>query len=167
MLSGTRTDPLRIAGVRVADAICFDVAYDDGLYAQVGNDAQLLTVQTSNATFIHTSQIDQQFAISRLRAIETGRWVVVAATNGISGIIAPDGSVTDRAGVRTQDVLVRSVGLGTGITPAVRLGAWPGRLFIGVTVLGLALGLLPYRRNRHTARSERAPRRPLRAMSPE
>ena len=167
MLSGTRTDPLRIAGIRVADAICFDVAYDDGLYAQVGNDAQLLTVQTSNATFIHTSQIDQQFAISRLRAIETGRWVVVAATNGISGIIAPDGSVTDRAGVRTQDVLVRSVGLGTGITPAVRLGAWPGRVFIGVSILGLALGLLPYRRNRHTARSERAPRRPLRAMSPE
>ena len=89
MLSGTRTDPLTIAGVRVGDAICFDVAYDDGLYAQVENGAQMLAVQTSNATFIHTSQIDQQFAISRLRAIETGRYVVVAATNGVSGVIAP------------------------------------------------------------------------------
>ena len=111
MLSGTRTEPLTIAGVRVGDAICFDVAYDDGLYAQVENGAQMLAVQTSNATFIHTSQIDQQFAISRLRAIETGRYVVVAATNGVSGVIAPDGTVLDRAGTRTQDVLVERIGL--------------------------------------------------------
>ena len=48
-------------------------------------------MQTSNAMFINTAQIDQQFEISRLRAVETGRYVVVAAINGVSGIIAPDG----------------------------------------------------------------------------
>ena len=154
MLSGTRTSPLTIAGVSVADAICFDVAYDDGLYAQLGNGAQLVTVQTSNATFIHTTQIEQQFAISRLRAIETGRWVVVAATNGISGIIAPDGTVVDRAGVRTQDVLVRSIGLGTATTPAVRLGAWTGRACVALAVLVLLLELFPYRRKQHRLRTE-------------
>ena len=58
-------------GLKVADAICFDVAYDDGLYAQLSHGGQLVVVQTSNAMFIHTAQIDQQFAISRLRAIET------------------------------------------------------------------------------------------------
>jgi apolipoprotein N-acyltransferase len=159
MLAGTRTEPLSIAGIRVADAICFDVAYDDGLYAQLGNDAQLVTVQTSNATFIHTSQIDQQFAISRLRAIELGRWVVVAATNGISGIIAPDGTVVDRAGIRTRDVLVRQVGLGTGVTPAVRLGSWTGRVCLTLTILGLLLTLVPYRRRQHRQRTESSPRR--------
>ena len=35
MLSGTRREPLDIGGVKVADAICFDIAYDDGLYAQL------------------------------------------------------------------------------------------------------------------------------------
>lgn len=167
MLAGTRQQPLSIAGVEVADAICFDVAYDDGLYAQVRHGADLVTVQTSNATFIHTTQIEQQFAISRLRGIETGRWVVVAATNGISGIIAPDGSVVDRAGVRTQDVLVETVGLGTGTTPAVRLGAWPGRVCLAATVLGLLLELVPYRRQRNTSRAERDPGRLLGAVSPE
>jgi apolipoprotein N-acyltransferase len=154
MLSGTRTSPLSIGGVRVADAICFDVAYDDGLYAQVAEGAQLLTVQTSNATFIHTSQIDQQFAISRLRALETGRYVVVAATNGISGVIAPDGSVLDRAGIRTRDVLVDRVGLVRGETPAVWLGAWTGRVAAAATVLGLMLEVVTYRRNRHRRRTE-------------
>ena len=157
MLAGTRTEPLHIAGVQVADAICFDVAYDDGLYAQLAHGAQLVTVQTSNATFIHTTQIDQQFAISRLRALESGRWVVVASTNGVSGIIAPDGSVAQRAGVRTQAVLERTVGLGEGLTPAVRLGAWTGRACVAATMIGLLLGLVPYRRRRAPA-TDRDPR---------
>ena len=61
------------------------MAYDDGLYAQLSHGGQLVVVQTSNAMFIHTDQIDQQFAISRLRAIETHRYVVVAAINGLTG----------------------------------------------------------------------------------
>ena len=93
MARGTSLEPLRIAGARVADAICFDVSYDDAIHGQVANGGQLITVQTSNAMFINTAQIDQQFEISRLRAIETGRYVVVAAINGVSGIIAPDGEV--------------------------------------------------------------------------
>ena len=161
MLAGTRTEPLSIAGVEVADAICFDVAYDDELYAQLARGGQLVVVQTSNATFIHTDQIDQQFAISRLRAIETGRYVVVAATNGISGVIRPDGSVADRASVRTRAVLEERIGLDEGLTPAVRMGAWPGRLFMGVSALGFLLGVVPYRRQRQAARAERATQRPV------
>ena len=120
MLSGTRTEPLTVDDTRVADAICFDVAYDDGIHAQLRNGADLLVVQTSNATFIKTDQIEQQFEITRLRAIETGRYVAVASTNGVSGIIAPDGTVVDRAEPRTTAVLVDEVGLTDQLTPAVR-----------------------------------------------
>ncbi len=142
MLSGTRTEPLRIAGVSVGDAICFDVAYDDGLRVQLEGGAQLLVVQTSNATFIHTDQIAQQFAISRLRALESRHVVVVAATNGLTGVIDADGRVVDAASPRTQTVLVDSVDLVTGVTPGVRLGPWIGRGSVLGTVLLLAMGLL-------------------------
>ncbi len=127
MLSGTNEQPLRIAGVEVADAICFDVAYDDVFYDQVENGAELLAVQTSNASFIFTDQIDQQFAITRLRAIESGKYLVVASTNGITGVIAPDGSVVASADPRTQKVLLEQVGLRPGVTPGVRAGAVAGR----------------------------------------
>jgi apolipoprotein N-acyltransferase len=147
MLAGTRLTPLSIAGVEVADSICFDVAYDDAIYGQVSRGAQLLTVQTSNATFIHTDQIDQQFAITRLRAIETGRWLAVASTNGVSGVVAPDGSVVASADPRTKAALVETVGLDTAITPAVRIGPWSGRACIALAMLGLLLALFPYRRN--------------------
>lgn len=149
MKSGTRDDPLTIAGTEVADAICFDVAYDDGIYAQVSRGAEMLTVQTSNATFIYTHQIAQQFAITRLRAIETGRWLVVAATNGVSGIIAPDGTVVASAPTRAQAALVEQVALTTSIPPSVRIGPWSGRLCVLLTALGLLLALLPYRRQRN------------------
>ena len=149
MLSGTRQTPLTIAGVQIADAICFDVAYDDGIYAQLLRGGQLLTVQTSNATFIHTSQIEQQFAMSRLRALETGRVVVVASTNGISGIVAADGSVLSQAPVRERAVMLEQIDLSSSITPAVRIGPWFGRLCAALALLGLLPALVPYRRRRH------------------
>jgi apolipoprotein N-acyltransferase len=81
-------------------------------------------VQTNNATYTGTGQLDQQFAISRYRAIETGRTVVVAATNGISGIITPDGTVLQQTEIRTRDLLSAEVELASGRTLGVRLGMW-------------------------------------------
>lgn len=145
MLSGTGVDPLRIDGVEVADVICFDVAYDDTITSQVRNGAELVAVQTSNAMFIHTGQIDQQFAISRLRALETGRTVVVAAINGRSGVIGPDGKVISAIEPRTREVLVQDVRLASGTPPAMVVGPWLGRLAVPFA-LGAALhALLSYR----------------------
>ncbi len=141
MLTGSRDEPLEIGGVLVVDAICFDIAYDDGLTAQLSRGAELLVVQTSNATFIRTNQIDQQFAITRLRAIESGRWTAVASTNGVTGVIAPDGEVVASAEPRTQDVLVERVGLIDSVTPATRIGPWAGRGLALVTVVGVLLAL--------------------------
>jgi len=153
MVRGTSLEPLRVAGVRVADAICFDVAYDDGIGGQVARGAQLVVVQTSNALFSETSQLDQQFEISRLRAVETGRWVVVAAVNGISGVVRPDGTVVASAGAQTSAVLVETVGLGSTITPAVRIGLWPSRLALIFLALHALIGLVTYRRRRRDDRS--------------
>ena len=150
MKAGTRIQPLDIADTRVAAAICFDIAYDDGIHAQVMSGGEAVVVQTSNAMFIHTHQIEQQFEITRLRALETGRTVLVAATNGVSGIIAPDGTVQQRAETRTQAVLEDRVVLATALTPAVRMGPWPGYAAVALTVVGLVL--LPYRRLRDRSR---------------
>jgi apolipoprotein N-acyltransferase len=96
--------------------------------------------------FINTAQIDQQFEISRLRAIETGRYVVVAAINGVSGIIAPDGEVMESADPRTRAVLVGEVTLADELTPAVAMGPWPGRVIVVVTFVSIAFVLVTYRR---------------------
>jgi len=158
MARGTSLEPLRIDGTRIADAICFDVSYDDVIHGQVANGGQLITVQTSNAMFINTAQIDQQFEISRLRAIETGRYVVVAAINGVSGIIAPDGEVLEAADPRTRAVILREVTLADELTPAVAMGPWPGRVIVGITIVSIAFIPVTYRRKERQD-SDRAARR--------
>ncbi len=154
MVAGTDKDPLDIAGIRVADAICFDVSYDDVFVDQVRRGARVAVVQTSNAMFIHTAQIDQQFAMSRLRAIETGRTVVVAAINGRSGIIGPDGRVVADLDKRTSGTAVAEVALAEGTPPSMYVGPWVGRLALWAALVGLCIVAITYRRTR---RSEGSP----------
>ncbi|MBA3308839.1 MAG: apolipoprotein N-acyltransferase [Nocardioidaceae bacterium] len=120
--SGQRVGVLDLGGVVVGDVICFEVAYDGLIRDVVDHGAELLVVQTNNATYTGTGQLEQQFAISRYRAVETGRALVVAATNGISGVIAADGTVLDVSAPRTRDVLSEEVTLARGVTLGVRLG---------------------------------------------
>jgi apolipoprotein N-acyltransferase len=127
--------------------ICFEISYDDLVHDVVDGGAEILVVQTNNATFGGTAQPEQQFAISRLRAIETGRTVLVAATNGISGVIAPDGTVLQRTAMRTQDVLVASVERRTDRTMASRLGSWP-EWVLAALGLGAVVATLLRRRRR-------------------
>ncbi|WP_203335482.1 apolipoprotein N-acyltransferase [Nocardioides limicola] len=146
MVAGDRSDPLWLAGTPIGTMICFDVAYDDVAHALVRDGAGLLVVQTSNAMFIRTAQVEQQWAISRLRALETGRHLVVASTNGVSGIVAPDGSVLHRAPLLTQSVFAGDLATGTRVTPAVWWGAWPARLVALLGLGALLAAALTYRR---------------------
>lgn len=85
-----------VSGAQIGDVICFEVAYANHIYDTINAGAQVITVQTNNATYGNTTQPEQQFAITRFRAIETQRAFLVASTSGISGLIQNDGSVTDK-----------------------------------------------------------------------
>ena len=50
-MAGNRSEPLDVGGIAVADAICFDVAYERGLYDQVRAGADIVVVQSSNAIY--------------------------------------------------------------------------------------------------------------------
>lgn len=141
---GHRTGVLHLGPAVVGDVICFEVAYD-GLVRDVAG-AGLLVVQTNNATFGRTVETWQQLAMGRLRAVEHGRSLVVAATSGVSAIIDPDGHVAERSAVFTTDVLVRAVDVREGTTLATRLGAGPEWLAVVVALAALILAVTPARR---------------------
>lgn len=122
-LRGGRPGLLQLGPARVGDVICFEVAYD-GLVRDVAS-SELLVVQTNNATYGRTSLPPQQIEMSRLRAVEHGRTVLVAATSGISAIIAPDGRMIDKSAEFTPDIQVARVPVRTSRTLADRLGAVP------------------------------------------
>ena len=131
---------LDVGNVRVADVICFEVAYDGVVRDAVRGGGRLLVVQTNNATFGRSGETSQQLAMGRLRAVEHGRAVVVAATSGVSAVIAPDGRVLDRSRVFSRDLLVERVPLRSSRTLATRVGALPELLLallgLGAVVVG-------------------------------
>jgi apolipoprotein N-acyltransferase len=148
MVRGTRPGVLRVGPARAGVLMCFEVAYDGLLRDLVDTGADIIVVPTNNATYSGTGQLAQQFAMSRLRAIETGLTVVVASTNGITAIVAPDGRVVARAPQRRQEVLDREVTLVSRRTPATVLGAWPERGLSGVAALAVLIGCGVARRRR-------------------
>jgi apolipoprotein N-acyltransferase len=123
----------------IGDVICFEVAYDGLVRSSVLAGAQLLVVQTNNATFGHTAETYQQLAMSQLRAVETGRTVLQVATTGMSAVIAPDGTIKQQSGkLYTADDIVASVPLHTRITLATRLGGGPEYALSGLALAALA-----------------------------
>ena len=64
-------------------------------------------------------------ALSRLRAVEYGRSVAIAATSGISAVVAPDGSVVRSSGLFEPAVFVEEIAQRNSTTVAQRLGAVP------------------------------------------
>jgi len=146
MVPGKKSGALDIAGVRIGDMLCFDTAYDDAARADVVDGAQLMIVQTNNATYTGTGQPDQQWQITKFDALAFGRTTAVASTNGRSGVIAADGSVVATLPVIKQGFLSLSLPLRTGQTPAVWLAGWLELVL--ATVGGLAVLAGSVRRRR-------------------
>jgi len=73
--------------------VCYDSVFPSWVGEVVKNGATFLTIITNDGWWGDTFGHHQHFAYARLRALEFDRWIVRSANNGISGIIAPDGSV--------------------------------------------------------------------------
>jgi apolipoprotein N-acyltransferase len=160
---------VEVAGrpVRVGDVICFELAYDDTIYATVAGGAQVLMVQSNNATYGGTGQIEQQFAITRARAMEARREVAVATTNSVSGFIDRDGRVVHRTAEFTADSLVVEMPLRSALTPALRVAPWLERGLAGLALVAAVLGAVAARRGsrRPSAPVETGPAEPRAEVS--
>jgi apolipoprotein N-acyltransferase len=144
--------PSRRGGtIAAGPIICFEVAYDGLVRDTVKHGANILLVQTNNATFGFTDESVQQLAISRIRAIEHGRSIVHISTVGVSALITPDGTVHQGSTLFTPAVLSADLPLRTEITLADRVGPWPEDLAcagVAAMLALLALGRIRRRKGR-------------------
>ncbi|WP_245886736.1 apolipoprotein N-acyltransferase [Kineococcus xinjiangensis] len=134
-VAGTSTSLLPMGPALVGDIICFEVLFDDLAREAVAAGADLLVVQTNSATFGTSNMAPQQLAMSRLRAVETGRSVVHVSTVGISALITPDGVAHQSTELLTSAVLQGELPLRSGLTFAVRHGLAVELFLCGVGVL--------------------------------
>jgi apolipoprotein N-acyltransferase len=138
---------LTMGPAKVGDVICFEVAYDEVVRDVVTHGAQLITVQTNNATF-NEAEAAQQLAMVRLRAVEHGRDSLMASTVGISAFVTADGRVHDATTFDTPAAMVRELHLGASTTLATRLGAWPEITLTVLAAIVLVMAIVESRRRR-------------------
>ena len=137
--AGHDTAILRAADTTIAVVISWEVFFAGRANEGVERGATLLVNPTNGSSYTGTILQTQQIASSRLRALETGRWLVQVSPTGFSAFVSPSGQVFDRTGVSEQHVITREVQLRSGRTIYSYLGDLPFILIMSASLIALLI----------------------------
>ena len=123
--AGSGIATLDVGEVRFSVVISWEVFFAGRVGEGIRHGGQLIINPTNGASYTGTILQTQQIAVSRLRAIETGRWLVQVSPTGFSGVIDPNGGLHDRTGISEQGVIFYDIPLRIGFTPYSTFGDRP------------------------------------------
>jgi apolipoprotein N-acyltransferase len=112
---------LRAGGYPFVSTICYEDAFGEQVIGQLDEAAYLVNV-TNDAWFGDSSQPHQHMQMAQMRALETGRYLVRVTNTGLSGFVAPDGSLFKQAPMFTTTTLTDKIVPMSGMTPYALLG---------------------------------------------
>ncbi|MEQ1528476.1 MAG: apolipoprotein N-acyltransferase [Methylococcales bacterium] len=115
---GDQQPLLQAGGYPFSTSIC----YEDAFGIKIPANAAYLVNVTNDAWFGDSIEPHQHLQIARMRALESGRFLLRATNTGITAIIAADGQVVQQAPLFTTTVLTGTVNAMTGSTPYSKLG---------------------------------------------
>ena len=127
---------------RIGLSICYEDAYGVETIAALP-EADLLINGSNDAWFGDSFAPHQHLEIARLRALETGRYLLRATNTGVSAIIDSAGDVVVQSPQFRTHVLSAAVRMHQGLTPFARYGRGP---ILGLTAFMLGLAVLLARR---------------------
>ncbi len=140
--------PLEAAGYRLAPFICYEAVYPH-FAARLAARSELLITISNDSWFGRSIGPLQHLQMARMRAIESGRWMIRGTNNGVTALIDFHGRITERIPQFEQAVLRGEIHPRTGLTPYLRWRAWP----LGLVVLTCLVACMIVRR-----RSQRSSR---------
>ena len=144
-VAGQEPAMLTLKQTDVAVVISWEAFFAGRANSGVESGGTILFNPTNGSSYTGTILQSQQLATNSLRARETGRWTVQAATTGFSAVITPQGEITQRLGIGEAKVIVADIPLNTGRTIYSYLG---DRVFILLLMTSLIF-CWPRRRTRN------------------
>ena len=108
--------PLAAGGMKFAVAICYEDMFGEEMIDFLPA-AQVLLNASNMAWFGDSLAPEQHLQASRMRALETGRWMVRATNTGVTAAIDEKGRVVSRLANFTQGTVVANVVPRAGMTP--------------------------------------------------
>lgn len=94
LLPGNECTVLPTAQGNTAALICYESIFPQIARENVRAGGEIIVMVTNDSWFGDSAALRQHLSHARLRAVETGRWVVHAANTGISCFISPAGQVS-------------------------------------------------------------------------
>lgn len=125
-ISGTGPAVVEVDGVaKFGVVISWEVFFGSRGRDAVTSGGEIIINPTNGASYTWTIVQSQQVASSRLRAVETGRWVIQVAPTGFSATVDPSGNVLEQSNISEQTVLYSAPMRRTGTTIYTRMGDAP------------------------------------------
>ena len=128
--------------LRVGTAICYESIYGELVSNFVKNGANLLTVITNDSWWDDSPGHRQHFEMSRLRAVETRRYVLRAANGGFSGVIDPMGKVLEKTNYNERTAIQTTVYAQDKETFYVKHGDYIARVSVIFALFGLLASIV-------------------------
>lgn len=110
--------------LKYGPAICYEVVYPQITRTQIRNGADVLVTITNDAWYDGTSAPAQHLWQARLRAVEGNRYLLRAATTGISAFVDPTGRVVESIPMGKEGIIYATFEPRTDPTDYVRFGDW-------------------------------------------
>ncbi len=112
---------LKAGGYSFITSICYEDAFGDAGLTGLPDAAYLVNV-TNDGWFGNSIEPHQHLQMARMRAMETGRFMLRATNTGVTAVIAPDGRIISQAPLFTATVLTETITPMGGMTPYANLG---------------------------------------------
>lgn len=128
--------------VRIGTAICYESVYGELVAKFVRDGANILAVITNDSWWDDSPGHRQHFEMSRLRAIETRRYVLRAANGGFSGVIDPLGRVLEKTNYDERTAIKATVYAKSDETFYVKHGDYLARIAIVLTFMALLFSII-------------------------
>ena len=125
--------------------ICYELLSDKQARNEMA-DADFIVVQTNNATYFETWQLDQELAIAQARSAETSRQSTYVSTTGGTSLINEKGRIIKSIPKYSNDVLIGKIQTRKGITPATKYGSSLEILLILIWLFFLGKSYWTFRR---------------------
>ena len=133
---------LTAAGLPLGLSICFEDAFARDVIKDLP-EAKLLVNVSNDAWFEDSHEPHQHHAIARMRALETGRYMIRSTNTGITSFIGPHGEVIKQLPQFEIGVLNGEVQPLSGATPFVRWGDWLIVGLCGLLLFGFGFKAFP------------------------
>ena len=146
---GTVAVPVTSRFGRIGTPVCFDDDYTEVVRRMTTAGAQAIVAPTMDAQRWTAREHLQHAELFRHRALENGRWLVVAATSGMTQFIDPHGNRISQLPLDEDGTLQGSIHLHDHLTFFTKYGwTFPWMLMAGTVLWTSALGIAALRQRR-------------------